>query len=130
MNPDIILTGPVRTGKSTLGKLLSEKLGLPQVSLDNLRRKYYQEIGYDENLAKSFRQSGGFLALFLYWNLFEAYAIERVLAEHQNCIFDFGVGNGILESHENLGRVQQALAPYQISFLSYLHRTRKSRFKS
>ena len=63
--PDIILIGPVRTGKSTLGKLLAEKLGLPQVSLDDLRWKYYGEIGYDEDLAQEFRKQGGFLALVL-----------------------------------------------------------------
>jgi len=30
MPADIVLTGPVRTGKSTPGKMLAEKLGLPQ----------------------------------------------------------------------------------------------------
>jgi adenylate kinase family enzyme len=64
---DIILIGPVRTGKSTLGKLLSEKLGQPCVALDDLRWKYYREIGYDEALAKTIRLQGGFLALVLYW---------------------------------------------------------------
>jgi len=109
--------GPVRAGKSTLGKLLSEKLGLPQVSLDAVRRKYYQEIGYDEDFARSFRQSGGFLALYLYWNLFDAYAIERLLAEYHGCIFDFGAGNGISESLESRLRVQRALEPYPNIFL-------------
>jgi shikimate kinase len=116
-NSDIILIGPVRTGKSTLGKLLSETLGQPQVSLDKLRLNYYQQIGYNETLAKSFRQSGGFLALFLYWNLFDSYAIERMLAEHHNCIFDFGAGNGITESLESFDRLQRALNPYPNIFL-------------
>ncbi len=116
-NSDIILIGPVRTGKSTLGKLLSETLGQPQVSLDNLRRKYYQEIGYNETLAEIFRRQGGFLALYLYWNLFDAYAIERLLAEHHNCIFDLGAGNGIAESLESFIRIQRALDPYPNIFL-------------
>ncbi|GAP12784.1 shikimate kinase [Longilinea arvoryzae] len=116
-NSEIILIGPVRTGKSTLGKLLSETLGKPQVSLDNLRRNYYQEIGYDEKLAESFRQHGGFLALFLYWNLFDAYAIERMLADHHNCIFDLGAGNGVSESRESLIRIQRALSSYPNIFL-------------
>jgi adenylate kinase family enzyme len=73
---DILLIGPVRTGKSTLGKLLSEKLGQPCVSLDDLRWNYYREIGYDAALAKIIRQQGGLLALALYWQLFDAYAIE------------------------------------------------------
>ena len=110
MNSDIVLIGPVRTGKSTLGRLLAERLGLPQVSLDSLRRGYYQEIGYDDALAKEIRAHGGFLALVLYWNLFDAYAVERLLAEHRRCVFDFGAG--LYESDESLTRVQRALAPY------------------
>lgn len=109
---DIILIGPVRTGKSTLGRLLSERLGRPLVALDDLRWKYYREIGYDDTLAKTIRQRGGFLALVLYWQLFDAYAIERILAEHHDCIFDFGAGAGAAESDENLARVRLALAPY------------------
>ncbi len=114
---DIILIGPVRTGKSTLGELLSAKLGRPQISLDKLRWKYYQEIGYDDTLAKTIRQQGGFLALVLYWHLFDAHAIERVLAEHSHCIFDFGAGAGASESRENMARVRLAVAPYPNVFL-------------
>jgi len=109
---EVILIGPVRTGKSTVGKLLSEKLGRPQISLDDLRWKYFREIGYDDTLAKTIRRQGGFLALVLYWHLFDAYAIERVLAEHHNCIFDFGAGAGASESQENMARVELALAAY------------------
>jgi len=108
---DIVLIGPVRSGKSTLGKLLAQRLNLPQVSIDELRWRYYKEVGYDEALAREFRKRGGFLALVLYWNLFEAYTVERVLAEHRNCIFDFGAA--IYESSESFARVQRALAPYR-----------------
>ena len=75
---DIVLLGPVRAGKSTLGKLVAQRLGLPQVSVDELRWGYYREIGYDEALAQEFRARGGFLAQVLYWNLFDAYVVERV----------------------------------------------------
>jgi shikimate kinase len=117
MISDIILIGPVRTGKSTLGKLLSEKLRQPQISLDDERWRYYREIGYDENGASVFRQQGGFLALALYRSLFEAYAIERVLADYHQCVFDFGAGAGICESQESFNRVQRALKPYPNIFL-------------
>ncbi len=112
MPSDIILIGPVRTGKSTIGKLLAERLGLPQIALDDLRWTYYKEIGYDENLAKEIRQKGGFLALVFYWKQFDAYAVERVLSEHRHCIIDFGAGASVYESAELFTRVQRALAPY------------------
>jgi hypothetical protein len=117
IKPEIILLGPVRSGKSTIGKLLADRLGLPLISLDELRWRYYEEIGYDRQLAKTIRAAGGFLALVLYWQLFDAYAVERVLAEHSNSVFDFGAGVGVYESREQFARVRQALAPYRNTML-------------
>jgi hypothetical protein len=117
MRHEIILLGPVRTGKSTLGGLLAQQLGVPQISLDKVRKGYYAEIGYDDGLAQTIRRQGGFLALMLYWQLFDAYSVERVLAEHANCVIDFGAGVGVYESQEQFARVQRALAPYRNVFL-------------
>jgi adenylate kinase family enzyme len=108
----IILIGPVRTGKSTLAQLLSEKLDLPHISLDSVRWGYYREIGYRDEVAEHIRQTGGIVALVFYWKQFDAYAVERVLADHQNCIIDFGAGHSVYESEELFRRVQTALAPY------------------
>jgi adenylate kinase family enzyme len=110
MRTEIVLIGPVRTGKSTLGRLLAEKLGLPQVSLDVLREQYYQEIGFDPLLAKEIRQKGGFLALMFYRELFAAHAVERILGEHHDCVIDFGAG--IYESDEMFARVKKALSEF------------------
>jgi adenylate kinase family enzyme len=112
MYTDIILIGPVGVGKSTQGKLLSEKLGLPQVSLDVVRFEYYKEIGYDEELAQRLRQDS-FLSLYHYWKPFEAHAVERVLAEHSNCVIDFGAGHSVYEDETLFRRVEVALTPYK-----------------
>ncbi|HEY1408430.1 MAG TPA: shikimate kinase [Promineifilum sp.] len=37
---EIILIGPIGAGKSTIGRLLAERLGLPQVSMDDIRYRY------------------------------------------------------------------------------------------
>jgi shikimate kinase len=109
----IILIGPVGAGKSTQGKLLAEKLSLPQVSLDAVRFAYYKEIGYDEEHAKHLRERKGFLRLYRYWKPFEAHAVERVLAEHQDCVIDFGAGHSVFEDDDLFRRVEALLKPYK-----------------
>jgi shikimate kinase len=109
---EIILIGPAGTGKSTLGYLVSHRLGIPQVSLDQARWAYYKEIGYDEEYARQLRETHGFPALVRYWERFGAHAVERVLADHHDCVIDFGAGHSVYEDEEEFRRVQQTLAPY------------------
>lgn len=112
MPSDIILIGPARTGKTTAGRLLAERLAVPAVTLDDLRWRYYEEIGYDPALARKIRQTGGFVALVFYWKLFDAHAVERVLEEHAHCVFNFGAGHTVNENRDLFARVRAALAPY------------------
>ncbi|BCL37259.1 shikimate kinase [Nostoc sp. MS1] len=112
MLKDIILIGPIGTGKSTLGNLLAQKLNLPQVSMDELRYEYYQQIGYDDDLAKKLRLEKGFLAAYQYWKPFEAYAVEKLVAEHSNCVIDFGAGHSVYDDAGLFYRVQKVLEPY------------------
>jgi shikimate kinase len=114
---EIILIGPIAAGKSTVGELLSKKLNLEQVSMDAIRFDYYKEIGYDEELAKHKRETEGLWDLLHYWKPFEAYAVERLLASHQNCVLDFGAGHSVYEDEELFSRVKLALAPYKNIFL-------------
>ncbi|MBD2254602.1 AAA family ATPase [Nostoc parmelioides FACHB-3921] len=112
MKQDIILIGPIGTGKSTLGTLLAEKLNLPQISMDELRYGYYKRIGYDEAFAKKLRAEKGFLAIYQYWKPFEAYAVEMLLAEHSNCVIDFGAGHSVYDDAALFYRVQKVLETY------------------
>src|SRR5258708_3889392 len=97
-NAKIILIGPIRAGKSTLGKLLSNRLNIPQRSMD-LIRNYYDEIGYDRELVKSFREDNDFLSIYNYWKPFEAYAVEKVLQESGQAVIDFGGGHSVYEDN-------------------------------
>ncbi|MCL4262274.1 MAG: shikimate kinase [Anaerolineae bacterium] len=112
MRSEIILIGPPFAGKSTIGKLLAEELGLPQVSLDKLRWDYYRQIGFDEALAQKLRQKGGFLTVVAYWSLFNSHAIERVLADHTGCVFDFGAGPIMFENDLLCEQIKRALSPF------------------
>ncbi len=108
----IVLIGPPAAGKSTIGEILSKRLGRPHVSLDLLRYDYYAEIGYDDVYAQNLRQTQGFAALVAYWKKFDAHAVERIMAEHQGSVIDFGAGHSVYEEESEFQRVWRALAPY------------------
>lgn len=112
MPSDIILIGPIGVGKSTQGKLLSEALNLPQCPMDQYRWDYYKEIGYDGGFAEKLSENIGFWALYMYWKEFECYAVERLLAEHSNCVIDFGAGHSVYEIDTHFARVEKTLKPY------------------
>jgi hypothetical protein len=109
---EIVLIGPPSAGKSTLGNMLAIELGLPQVSLDTLRWDYFREIGFDDSLAKEIRLKGGFLAIVAYWSLFNAHAIERILNDFHNCVFDFGAGPIVFENKILKSQITTALKPF------------------
>jgi broad-specificity NMP kinase len=109
---EIILIGPIGTGKSTLARLLSEKLSIPRCCMDTLRWAYMKEVGYDEAVEKQIKEHEGWRGVFRYWKPFEAHMVERLLAEHPDCVIDFGASQSVYEDEADFARVQRALAPY------------------
>lgn len=111
-NALIILIGPMGAGKSTVAELLAEKLDLPGYPMDELRWAYYQEIGYDQEKVSEISKAEGLAGVIRYWKPFEAYAVERILADHSRGVIDFGAGHSVYEDEALFARVQQVLAPY------------------
>ncbi len=109
---EIVLIGPVGVGKTTTAKLLSEKMELPHVSMDDLRTDYYKEVGYSDEHKIELKKIHGQKAVEQYWSIFDPHSIERILADHRNCIFDFGGGTTVCEYEYNFERMELALAPY------------------
>lgn len=109
---DIILIGAQGAGKSTIGKLLAQKLDLPQVSMDRLRWDYYQEVGWSREKEQQIAENEGFAGVYHYWKQYDLYAVERLLNEHRNCVIDFGAGHSIYEEEEDLERASELLASY------------------
>jgi hypothetical protein len=110
MSTDVILIGPIRAGKSTLGALLAETLGVPQVSLDAVCRNYYREIGFETSADAT--GPDGMIA-----SRFNVYAVERFLADHHGCVMDLGAGHTVYRDAVSLAQVQKALASYRNIFL-------------
>jgi shikimate kinase len=112
MGREVILIGPMGVGKSTQGKLLADALGLPRCSMDDIRWDYYREIGFDEEKQREIGEKEGFEGIYRYWKPFEAHAVERLLADHHDCVIDFGAGHSVFENGELFERVRKALEPY------------------
>jgi shikimate kinase len=112
MPSDIVLIGPLRAGKSTAGKLLSQKLGLPLHEMDTLRWQYYKEIGFEMAEVNRILARDGVAGVYRHWKPFEAHAVERLLAEHTGCVFAFGGGHSVQEDPALFERVRKALEPY------------------
>lgn len=112
MKNEIILIGPIGSGKSTVAELLSMRTGLPRRSMDELRWHYYDEIGYNRDLARQIRTDSGFWGLYRYWKNFELHAVKRFLEDFNDCIFDFGGGHSVYEDEAQFAQVRDLLAPY------------------
>lgn len=113
MIKDIVLIGPIETGKSTLGKLLSKKLNLPQASLDAVHAQYLVEAGFDPAKAQTLLENEGFPSFFKYRRRFYLSMLERHLKEHRNCVIDLGAGHSVYWENNELEQAQKILASYQ-----------------
>ena len=63
-SPTLVLIGPSASGKSTLAPLLAQQLGLEHVQLDEIRWRYYDEIGFDHAHAAKLSRAGNSVAMY------------------------------------------------------------------
>ena len=109
-NGPIVLIGPMKAGKSTVGKLLAERLDLPFVSLDDVERKYAQEAGRDPQVERDIWTERGVAAWYAYRREFFDEAVVRFLAEHSRGVLELGGGHAILPDERRQARVNEVLA--------------------
>lgn len=107
----VVLMGPFKVGKSTVGGLLAKRLGRPQLSMDTVRNDYYREVGWREEEQGRRSRAEGFRGVYRYCKPFEAHAVERVTAEHRGSVIDFGAGHSVYEDEALFARAEAALAP-------------------
>jgi shikimate kinase len=110
---EIVIIGPVGVGKTTTSKILSEKLGIPRVSMDDTLFKYMAEVGFDEDHWKSIMEKQGKSGAYRYLRVFGSHAVTRLLEDHKNCIFDFGGGGVMGEFPDEFARIKEALAKFE-----------------
>jgi adenylate kinase family enzyme len=112
----IILIGPEKCGKTTVGRLLAEALGVPLVHLWSVCQPYWNELGIDE---RHQRQSAERPVGEQEWNWiyhfmqpFDAHAVIRYLSEPRQCVLELGAPQSVYDNPETLARVRHALQPY------------------
>lgn len=113
MRNEIILIGPVGVGKTTVSKLLAEKIGISKVSMDDVLFGYFSEVGFDENHWKQIAEKLGRPAAYRYLKVFGSYGVRRNLEEHKNCVFDFGGGGVTGEFPDEFAAMKSALNDFK-----------------
>lgn len=113
MRNEIILIGPVGVGKTTVSKLLAERLKVPKVSMDDVLFDYFREVGFDENHWKQISEKLGRPAAYRYLKVFGSYGVKRILESHSGCIFDFGGGGVTGEFPDEFAAIKSALAGFK-----------------
>lgn len=106
---NIILIGPIGTGKSTLADIISTKLSYPRCCVDDVRWEYYQKLGYSKEKEQALRAESGFEEVYKYWKPFEAQTILQILKDYQNYVIDFGGGHSVYEDDQLFTEVANAM---------------------
>ncbi len=99
----------MKAGKTTVGRLLAERLGLPFVSLDACEQRYALAAGFDPVVAASIREREGDWAWYGYRRRYFAAAVVRFLAEHPRGVLELGGGHPILPDPADQTRVERAV---------------------
>ena len=113
----IILIGPMKAGKTTVGRLLAEQLGCLFSSLDVLETRYAREVGYSERLADEIRAKQGVHAWYEYRRTHFDHVVLRFLQDQRSGVLELGGGHPILPTPDQQLRVNLALASYANIFL-------------
>jgi shikimate kinase len=112
----IIFIGPIGAGKSTISKMVAEKLSLPCFSLDE-EPHLATSVGFDVWLYKQIHDQKGLLAAYEYRRSFYDRLVPLFLASHDHGVLDFGGGHPIAPDPKKQETIKKALAPYEHIFL-------------
>lgn len=99
-------------GKSTVGELVAERLGLPFVDLDAVADRYYAEVGQDLDAFLRRRGECGYLDALHWWQPARVHAVERLLTDEGDCVFALGAGHTHFEDAAYAQRAERALEPF------------------
>jgi deoxyadenosine/deoxycytidine kinase len=122
MAASIVVMGPYLAGKSTIRRLLAERLGRPQASLnpfedEPLCERYFGELGYDWVAARRAFEAAGHEGVYRHDKPYQAHAVGRCLAEHPGHVIELGAAFSVYEDERLRGAVRAALQPHHALLL-------------
>lgn len=112
----VILMGPEKCGKTTSGRLLAERLGVPLVHLWSVCRPYWQELEIDARYAEQSaarpvgEQEWDWVYHFM--QHFDSHAVVRYLSEPRGCVLELGAPQSVFDDPDARERVRRALRPH------------------
>ncbi len=107
----MILVGPLAAGKSTLGALVAERIGLPFVDIDEIAWTYCAEVGWSLDRLLERDVAVGWAAAEREWEPARAHAVQRVVEDHAEAVIAFGAGYTSFTVPDHADRVRRVLAP-------------------
>ncbi|WP_024285943.1 shikimate kinase [Cellulomonas sp. KRMCY2] len=108
--PVLVLVGPAAVGKSTLGALVADRLGVPFVDVDELGDQYYVEVGWSIDRLVERATAVGRVAAEREWEPARAHAVRRVLDDHPGAVVALGAGHTSFTDPRMAGKVSRALS--------------------
>ncbi|MBX9702560.1 MAG: hypothetical protein K2X39_00255 [Silvanigrellaceae bacterium] len=122
MRDEIILMGPMASGKSTLSRALSQILEKPHLDLDTIKWDYFAFFGYHEKEASEAFSRDGIRGLHDYYKIFEFKTLKRIFSKYKGCIFDLGAGFTAYENRTYQSKVNSLLANFSNKFILLPHK--------
>jgi shikimate kinase len=111
MNDSIVLIGPAKSGKTSVGRLLAAKLGLPFRTHDMIRMAR-EHPAFDAVHADRRSASDGVTAWYRYLLPFAVEALDQALADPTPAVIEVSRWYGDAADAELFGRVRAALSKY------------------
>ena len=109
-SPALLLIGPAAVGKSTIGAVTADILGIPFVDLDEIGPDYYAEVDWSiDRLVRRTAQVGR-VAAEREWEPARAHAVRRAVHDHPNAVLALGAGHTCYTDAACFADVQTAAA--------------------
>ncbi len=117
MRSNIIVIGPIKSGKSSICKKLAEKLKKSHIDMDEQRSILYPQMGYSDKAADAEYDSKGIEGWYMYQKPFEINAVKTILLSSDNAVIEFGGGQSVYQDEHRAQEFIKLMSKEQYVFL-------------